>query len=78
MKKFKKKIFLQLKVVILPLDAGGELTKMVTEHQDQLSSTKESDQVNNFGIGFMTLAEVGCAHGSNISLRISSPTQLYQ
>ena len=50
---------MQLKVVILPLDASGELMDMLAESEDEPSRRSTSTSAKNFGIGFMTLAEVG-------------------
>ena len=49
---------MQLKLVILPLDMSGELMDMLQQYQEE-----QTDCAPNFGIAFMTLAEVGRFEG---------------
>lgn len=47
---------LQLKLVILPLDASDELLSMLKQHQKKRITNARAP---TFGVAFMTLAEVG-------------------
>ena len=50
---------MQLKLVILPLDVSGELMGMLQQHRE-----KQAGCAPNFGIAFMTLAEVVQVEGT--------------